>query len=652
MSSYVKVKKLEVIPRLPLRGNFDTTYHCNNNCFHCWLRIPPVAYKKQNELSTEEIKRIIDNSKKLGCREWAISGGEPMLRPDFPEIFDYITKNSRSYSLNTNGTLITPEIAELMKRKGNKMVSLYGATEEVHDYITRNPGSFKATMEGFRLLKEVGAEFTVQIVPLKDNYHQLEKMILLARSISSRWRVGASWLFLSAERNPVKNKEIKDQRLPPREVTKLDNPKRSDEEYEKEDYLFPSQDDRLFASCIDNKRDFHIDPYGNMSFCSFIKDPALRYSLREGTFRECWEVFIPSLKDRIRGGKEYRDNCGSCNLKNECKWCPVYAYLEHGSFSLPVEYLCEIARENKKFKAEWKKNNCIYFKCADISIKIESESPITEETFHPVFYFFKTNKPENEIISIEYHFEIPNLNNKDLGDLIYQRGEWEVRRKGGSWIYLSFLGKSKNPKKIAIFNKEHTKIRIYTDLSTNIKENLSSFYIDDIFLTQISLSQILSEKSGFFLHSSGVIIGGKAVLFVGHSGAGKSTIRNMVLLDKNIKPLCNDRNIIRKRDEIYKAYGTWTYTENLHEIQATSASLGAIMFLEQAKENLIIPFENRFEIAQKLLPYIIRPVESKEWWDKTLSNLNEIIREVPFYRLKFDLSGEIIEQLKSLFLKG
>ena len=87
-----------------------------------------------------------------------------MLRPDFSEIFDYITSHAKTYSINTNGTLITPEIAELMKRKGNKMVALYGATADVHDRVTRNPGSFAATMRGFSLLKEAGAGFVVQII--------------------------------------------------------------------------------------------------------------------------------------------------------------------------------------------------------------------------------------------------------------------------------------------------------------------------------------------------------------------------------------------------------------------------------------------------------------------------------------------------------
>jgi MoaA/NifB/PqqE/SkfB family radical SAM enzyme len=94
-------------PRLPLKGSIDLTYRCNNRCRHCWLRTPDGS----GELSTQEIIALVDDARAMGCREWAISGGEPMLRPDFVEIFDYITSHAKSYSLNTNGTLITPEIS-------------------------------------------------------------------------------------------------------------------------------------------------------------------------------------------------------------------------------------------------------------------------------------------------------------------------------------------------------------------------------------------------------------------------------------------------------------------------------------------------------------------------------------------------------------
>lgn len=84
---------------LPLEASIDLTYRCNNNCRHCWLRIAPSAPEKKKELSFEEIKDIVEQSRKLGTRKWSISGGEPMLRPDFADIFEYITSRSMPYSL-------------------------------------------------------------------------------------------------------------------------------------------------------------------------------------------------------------------------------------------------------------------------------------------------------------------------------------------------------------------------------------------------------------------------------------------------------------------------------------------------------------------------------------------------------------------------
>ena len=112
------------LPRLPLDGKLDLTYRCNNTCLHCWLWLPTNAAEAKDELSFAEIRRIVDEARQMGCQAWGISGGEPLLRPDFSEIFDYITRKAVSYKLNTNGTLITPAIARLLTRKGDKMVVL------------------------------------------------------------------------------------------------------------------------------------------------------------------------------------------------------------------------------------------------------------------------------------------------------------------------------------------------------------------------------------------------------------------------------------------------------------------------------------------------------------------------------------------------
>lgn len=166
------ITMIKEIPRLPLEGHIDLTYRCNNNCRHCWLSLTANAPEQKNELTFDEIRRIVDEARAMGCRSWSISGGEPMLRPDFPEIFDYLTRKAVSYSINTNGTLITPEIARLLTRKGTKMIALYGATAEVYDHVTRNPGGFEKMMSGFEYLKKEGAGFIVQLIPMRANYHQ------------------------------------------------------------------------------------------------------------------------------------------------------------------------------------------------------------------------------------------------------------------------------------------------------------------------------------------------------------------------------------------------------------------------------------------------------------------------------------------------
>jgi radical SAM protein with 4Fe4S-binding SPASM domain len=341
-----------------------------------------------------------------------------MLRPDFAEIFDYITSRSVSYSLNTNGTMISPEIADLMKRKGNKMVALYGATAEVHDHITRNPGSFLATMRGFDLLREVGAGFTVQLIPMRDNYHQFPEMVRLAKSLSPHWRVGAAWLYLSSDGDPVKNAEIVRQRLSPKDVIELDKPDLSGEEREEAemDHAFcHTGDDGLFAKCIKGRRDFHVDPYGQMTFCSFIKDPEMRYDLRKGSFREAWEEFIPSLSNKVRDGAEYPENCGSCERRSDCRWCPVYGHLEYGRYEAKVEYLCDVAKANQAFKDDWKRDHRRFFQIAGITIQVDSDLPFGPETFNKKFASFQVQGPDEDNVVLNHHFSLPDLKDKDLG---------------------------------------------------------------------------------------------------------------------------------------------------------------------------------------------------------------------------------------------
>ncbi len=646
---YEEVKHVNSLPPLPLKGSIDFTYRCNNNCRHCWLRMPLDAEEKNSELSFSEMRKLIDDAKQMGCREWSISGGEPMLRPDFAEIFDYITGNCNSYSINTNGTLITPKIARLLKKKGVKMIALYGATAGVHDYITRNPGSFELTMRGFRYLREAGANFIVQLVPMKDNYSQFNDMVKLAESLSRHYRVGAAWLYLSACGSAEKNKEIMRQRLLPKEVVELDKPDLSYEEWmQKENPACRNANENgyLFASCINSKHDFHIDPCGQMTFCCFIKEPRLRYDLRKGSFKECWEKFIPSLANKVRVTKEYRQNCGSCEFRKDCRWCPVYAYLEHRRFSARVDYLCAVAKETRAFKEVWQKNHRRYFSIADITIEVESDLAIKENTFHPKFKHFEVSGRGKDTIFIRHHFSLPDLTGRDLGKEFYRRPPWAVYKKDNSWIYLGISPAQgdKTLHRAVVFNHDHTRARIYNDKDeTFLKGNLHSL---TLFSTdQILLARILADRQGCYLHSCGVNFEGKGLLFAGHSEAGKSTIA--ALLKGKAGILCDDRMIIRNSPEGFKIFGTWSHGDVV-EVSANPAPLKAILFLRKSKKNLILPIDDKKKSTRLLLACLIRPLVTVDWWEKTLLVVDKILRDVPCYILEFDKSPKVGDILRKL----
>jgi len=648
MNQYSRRKTVEAFPRIPLEGYLDLTYRCNNDCLHCWLRIEPESQEIKDELSLAEIGRIAAEAKGMGCRKWIISGGEPMLRPDFPEIFELLTAKSASFLLNTNGTLVTPRIARLLKKRGVSLVALYGADARVHDAVTRRPGSFEATLRGIAYLKEAGAGFIIQIVPMRANFHQFEDMKRLALSLSPRWRVGATWLYLSAEGDPVKNREIEAQRLTPREAFEIERPDFLIDEEPAADGLcrYETRADDFFSDCIRAKHDFHIDPYGRMTFCEIVKDSALRFDLRRGSFREAWEEFIPALAGKFSGGEEYRQACGHCSLRADCSWCPSYAYLEHRRFPAKIEYLCGLAEENRRLKTIWTKTHRRYYGFAGMTIQVDSDLPIEDETFHSLIRSFEVETPGEDVIRFRHHFYLPSIEDLDLGTKVYQAHAWTIFKRGGSWIYFEGpeTGKIDRAEKISVLNDDHTRGRFY-HMSDQAYRRGSLGSLSLIATDQILLARILADRQGCLLHACGVSCEGKGPLFVGHSEAGKSTVGKMYAGQGVL--LCDDRIAIRRWPDGYRIYGTW-HPGELRDVSPLTAPLAGIFFLEKADEIRITRIREKTEIIHRLGACLIKPLATADWWEKSLTLLEKIAEEVPCYNLRFDRSGRLVDRLKEL----
>jgi len=324
-----------------------------------------------------------------------------------------------------------------------------------------------------------------------------------------------------------------------------------------------------------------------------------------------------------------------------------------------------------------------YFRIAGITIRIVSVIPMQEDTFSAKFTPFEADGPGSDTITIEHRFVIPDLNGHSMGRGIYDREPWAVYQKGRVWIYINYsCGKSwaslrivtrmwhriqyggreyrkgegskgRYPFKLekgtrihllAFCSPDHRRLRIFNRGEDQFRGgNLASL---TLFPTdQILLARILAQRRGCFFHAGGVALWGRGFVFLGHSGAGKTTIVNM--MKPMAEVLCDDRMIVRRWPEGFRAHGTWSHGD-LEEVSPNQALLKGIFFLNRAKENRIVPIAGRNEIVRKLLACLVRPLVTSDWWDSMFDLMEDIASEVPCYELYFDKSGAIVPLLKEL----
>lgn len=160
---------------------FELTVKCNEHCRHCGSWCGDI--KEQNALSLAEWKEILDHAKKEFAGDprfrLCITGGEPLLYPHFEELLSYADELGIPWGMTSNGTLITPEIAAMLKRTRMRTISIsVDGLEETHDWFRMSPGSYQKTLQGIQNLLNEKCFHHVQITTVVHhrNFHQLEEM--------------------------------------------------------------------------------------------------------------------------------------------------------------------------------------------------------------------------------------------------------------------------------------------------------------------------------------------------------------------------------------------------------------------------------------------------------------------------------------------
>jgi AdoMet-dependent heme synthase len=174
--------KKEYTPRLIF---WEVTKGCNLRCIHC--RATATELMSPADLPTKKALNIISQIADFGSPILVLSGGEPLYRHDIFELAEYATSRGLRTALATNGTLVTKDIAEKIKKAGIKRVSisLDGSDAITHDTFRGIPGAFEAAVYGMRNLQELGVSVQINTTIARHNAHQLPDVLELARRLGA-----------------------------------------------------------------------------------------------------------------------------------------------------------------------------------------------------------------------------------------------------------------------------------------------------------------------------------------------------------------------------------------------------------------------------------------------------------------------------------
>ena len=397
-----RVKRLPR-PLAPRLGRLDVelTERCNNDCIHCCINLPANdANARAREMDTAFVKDILQQAADLGCLQVRFTGGEPLLRPDFEELYLFARRLGMKVLVFTNARLITPHLADLFARIPPLVtieVTVYGMHAASYEAVTRAPGSFAQFWRGVNLLLERRVPFIVKSALLPPNRAEIAEFEAWAKTIpwmTRRPSYAMNFDLRNRRDDAAKNAQIRALRLSPAEGLAILT--RDADKYRQDTAEFASKfmgppGDVLFRCGAGSGRGACIDAYGRVQPCMGIRAPELTVPLTPNPspkgrgehlpppLGEGWGEGLadalaqfPRLRELRATNPDYLARCARCFLKGLCEQCPAKSWAEHGTLDTPVEYLCEIAHAQARWLG-WLEENEHGWEVIDWKKRVKAE---------------------------------------------------------------------------------------------------------------------------------------------------------------------------------------------------------------------------------------------------------------------------------------
>lgn len=333
---------------IPANGSLELLPICNMNCDMCYVRLSREEVQTHGGLhTTDEWIEIGKQMKDSGVIFLLLTGGEPLLFPDFKRLYSELHKMGFVITINTNGTLIDEEWIQFFKTNKPRRINitLYGSDEKEYVQLCHYPEGFNKTIHAIKLLQNAEIDVKISCSITKTNQSSLEKIFHIGDELGILVHVSSYMKPVVREREKPFAEQI---RTIPEEAARISieamkmqfsndifNQYVSQAIDRVENPNFPRGNGHL--SCMAGSCSFTINWQGFMRPCVVLPEPSV--SVFEKGFAEAWkEVSAGAGKLKIS------EECIACKYKPICKVCAAASVSETGRYDGIPEYLCRYSK--------------------------------------------------------------------------------------------------------------------------------------------------------------------------------------------------------------------------------------------------------------------------------------------------------------------
>jgi len=312
------------VPQEGIRLSWEITHRCNFNCVHCCVKASPDS---PDYFSKEELKSIMKDFKSANVRKIYVTGGEPFLFEHFFYLLELASQHNIELKIATNGSLITPEIAERLKKYNiySILVSIDSPVPSEHNKFRQHPFAFMLAARAIRTLVQTGIKVKVSTVIWRGNIDKIEDMIQLSIGLGA-YKQYFSLVVPVGRANYNKSilSKPKDFRKLQEKLLKLSKKYRGFIEIHARrfDYF-----DDTAKPCRGATSLYHINNKGYVSPCSWI-DKSLPQFISTATIKEKPLLDIIENDPHLQNFREFVRTY----TKNYGPGCPIMAKLTFGDF--------------------------------------------------------------------------------------------------------------------------------------------------------------------------------------------------------------------------------------------------------------------------------------------------------------------------------